>query len=223
MGVAEIHGAWAENGAGRVQVAEKEDDVASTMSASTADVAGEHVASMTSASTSDVAGEHVVFSRSVSQGIRRQRIAERRARLRELIDLEEFASVSGLPDFKKSATADAGHGERETRRQRIAERRARLRELCGTTLSEHGLGFCSSDCTACRRASEGLGQATAAPASRPTSRRAVSEADVIHSKSGFTADPAKSASTAGSDSDRAGATPASALFDLDRLASAVWV
>lgn len=249
MSVAELHDAAAESSAWRLRAAEeekKEADVASMMSASTADLAGEHVKFSLSESTVDFE-----FGRSCSTAPSR------------LSDLEQ-----SLPDFEKTVTADAGHGEQEARRQRIAERRARLREmlcdmtpselygttpsehvpgLCGTDCvackmqqrraerrarlrekygkapSEHELGFCSSDCTACRKASVSPAQTIAAPTAQMNCRPAVSDADTKYSMSQSTLDSAKSASTADFDCEPSHRTPASPLFDLERLASAVYV
>jgi hypothetical protein len=197
MGVAELHGAAAENCAWRLRAAEeKEEDeeegearVASMISASTADLAGEHVMASMSESTMDSEFGHV-YSTAASR----------------LSDLEQ-----SFPDFVKSATADAGHGEQETRRQRFAERRARLQEMYGMTPSENGLG--------CKNAPESLGQIAAAPTSQMTSCAEVTEADVVHSKSESTADSTKPASTADFDRRRSHRTPASPVYDLERFAS----
>lgn len=275
MGVAEIHGAEAEFGAWRLQVAEKEDDVAST-----ADPAGEHDERGGTASTmgSEVDRAYSTASSRLAdlersfpdlvesaptllaakREARRQRIADVMHSVSEptadsakpasvmdsdkrscttpaspLFDLESFASVSGFPDLERSATTDAGRGG-EARRRRVAERRARLRERYGKTPSEHALGFCSSDCTACRSAAVSPGETAAAPATGVDSRPAASEVDVTHSTTASTAGSARLASvsgfpgfdrsaTAASDRQRSRAAPAAPWFDLERLASAVYV
>jgi hypothetical protein len=147
----------------------------------------------------------------------------RRTPASSVFDLERFASVHGFRDFKKSVAADADHAEMESRRQRIAERRARLREKYGKTPSEHAMGFCSSDCIACKMAAESLGQTAAAPTTRRSFRPAVIEADVMHSTSESTADVFKSASTADFHCELSHRTPSSPLLDLERLALAVYI
>jgi hypothetical protein len=199
-GVAELHGAGAENGGWRLRVAEKEANVASMMSASTAGLAGRHVEF--GRRTSPASTVDSEFGRAYSTASSR---------------LSDFQQ--GFPVFEKSAGADADHSEMESRRRRIAERRARLRERYGKTPSEHGLGFCGTDCIACKTASESFGQTAAASTSQMNSRPAVTEADLMHSKSESTADSAKPAPTADFDSERSYRTPASPLFDLERFAS----
>jgi hypothetical protein len=203
-GVAELHGAGAENGGWRLRVAEKEANVASMMSASTAGLAGRHVEF--GRRTSPASTVDSEFGRAYSTASSR---------------LSDFQQ--GFPVFEKSAGADADHSEMESRRRRIAERRARLRERYGKTPSEHAMGFCSSDCIACKMAAESLGQTAAGPTTRRSFRPAVIEADVMHSTSESTADVSKSASTADFHCELSHRTPSSPLLDLERLALAVYI
>jgi hypothetical protein len=180
-------------------------------------------------SCAEVAGSDVVHSKSESTAdsaksastVDFDRGRSHRTPASPVFDLERFASVHGFRDFKKSVAADADHAEMETCRQRIAERRARLREKYGKTPSEHVMGFCSSDCIACKMAAESLGQTAAAPSTRRSFRP--TEADVMHSSSESTADASKSASTADFHCELSCRTHSSPLFDLERLASAVYV